>query len=60
LKSVGTSENYQNQNLKQLIVYARYFGAGTLYDIKKKEEVLSFLDTRTKSIEIDGNKKGNK
>ena len=27
LKQLGTSENYQNQNLKQLINFAQYLGA---------------------------------
>ncbi|HYX55060.1 MAG TPA: hypothetical protein VE818_02770 [Nitrososphaeraceae archaeon] len=26
MKSIGTSENYQNQNLKTIIVYAKFLG----------------------------------
>ena len=26
MKSIGTSENYQNQNLKAIIVYAKFLG----------------------------------
>jgi hypothetical protein len=26
MKSIGTSENYQNQNLKAIIVYANFLG----------------------------------
>lgn len=35
LKQLGTSENYQNQNLKQIINFAQYLGAEkTLYSVK--------------------------
>ncbi|MFZ0367128.1 MAG: hypothetical protein WAL21_05530, partial [Nitrososphaeraceae archaeon] len=45
LKEIGTSENYQNQNLKQIINFARYLGVEkTLYDVKTKEEIVSFLN----------------
>jgi hypothetical protein len=36
LKDIGTSENYQNQNLKQIIGFGKYLGTEkTFYDIKK-------------------------
>lgn len=58
LKSIGTSENYQNQNLKQLIGYARSLGKDTtFYEIKKKDQIVSFLDTKIKNIDIDPDKK---
>jgi hypothetical protein len=36
LKGVDTSENYQNQRLKQLIGYAQFLGNLTFYEIAKK------------------------
>jgi len=32
LKEIGTSENYQNQNLKQIIEYAKWLGAEKTLD----------------------------
>ena len=37
LKEIGTSENYQNQNLKQIIGFARFLGdEKSFYDIKMR------------------------
>lgn len=37
LREIGTSENYQNQNLKQIIGYAKWLEIErSFYDIKKK------------------------
>lgn len=58
LKSIETSENYQNQNLKQIIVFARHLGKETtFYNIEKKEQILEFLDTKIKQSEVDPDKK---
>ena len=39
IKSIGTSENYQNQNLKAIIVYAKFLGIEiTFYDIQKRTD----------------------
>ena len=58
LKEIGTSENYHNQNLKQMIGYAKFLGIEkTFYDIKSKEEILSFLDTKIKDSSLDPDKK---
>ena len=58
LKEIGTSENYQNQNLKQIINFARYLGVEkTLYDVKTKEEIVSFLNTKIKESNLDPDKK---
>ena len=43
LKEIGTSENYQNQNLKQLIGFARYLGdQKTFHDIKSRRKLFHF------------------
>ena len=47
MKDVGTSENYQNQNLKAMIVYAKFLGSEiTFNDIQKREQIVTFLDTK--------------
>ena len=49
LIEIGTSENYQNQNLKQIIGFAKSLGTEkTFYDIKWTDEIISFLDTKIK------------
>jgi integrase/recombinase XerD len=58
MKSIGTSESYQNQNLKAIIVYAKFLGPDvTFYDIQKREQIIAFLDTKIKSNDIDPDKK---
>ena len=54
LRSVNTSESYQNQNLKALINMAKFFGKNLDFiQISKREEILSFLDTKIKNKEED-------
>jgi integrase/recombinase XerD len=54
MKVNGTSENYQNQKLKAMIVFANFLGSNTnFFDIKTKQKVLAFLDTRIRKSEID-------
>jgi hypothetical protein len=58
MKSIGTSENYQNQNLKAIIVYAKFLGPDiTFYDIQKREQIVTFLDTKIKNNDIDPDRK---
>lgn len=58
LKEIGTSENYQNQNLKQIINFAEYLGIKkTFYEIRTRDEIVSFLNTKIKDINIDPDKK---
>jgi len=57
LREVDTSENYQNQMLKELVSYAEFLGDMTFYDINRKEQIAAFLDTKAKSIELDPDKK---
>ena len=58
MKSIGTSENYQNGNLKIIIYFAKFLGPTTdFYSIQKKEQILAFLDTRIKDTEIDPDKR---
>jgi integrase/recombinase XerD len=49
MKTNGTSESYQNGNLKILIYFDRFLGPQIrFYDINKKEQILAFLNTRIK------------
>jgi integrase/recombinase XerD len=58
MKANGTSENYQNQNLKAMIVFANFLGRHTnFFDIKSKEEIIAFLDTRIRTSDIDPDKR---
>ena len=58
LIELGTSGNYQNQNLKQIINFARYLGTEkTFYDVRSKDEIISFLNTKIKNSNDDPDKK---
>jgi integrase/recombinase XerD len=58
MKSIGISESYQNGNLKITIYFARFLGSSTDFlSVKKKEQILSFLNTRIKDTEIDPEKR---
>ncbi|MGB6534045.1 MAG: hypothetical protein WBF33_38695 [Candidatus Nitrosopolaris sp.] len=58
MKSIGTSDSYQNGNLKILIYFAKWLGLDiNLYDIRKKDQILAFLDTRIKDTENDPDKR---
>src|SRR5919199_6481248 len=58
MKTNGTSESYQNGNLKVLIYFARFLGAKIeFYDINKKEQILAFLNTRIKDSVVDPDKR---
>ncbi|MDP9290676.1 MAG: hypothetical protein M3P08_21110 [Thermoproteota archaeon] len=54
----GTSEAYQSQTVKALNAYAKYLGAETAFsEISKKEQIVSFLDTKLKTSDADPDKK---
>ena len=58
MKSNGTSESYQKNNLKTIISFGKWLGNNvTLYEITKKEQIISFLDTKIKSSDIDLDKR---
>ena len=58
MNSIGISDSYQNGNLKIIIYFARFLGSATDFlSVIKKEQILSFLDTRIKNIEIDPEKR---
>lgn len=58
MKSNGSSERHQNNNLKAIIAYANYLGSDvTLTSISTSQELLSFLDTKIKTKEEDPDQK---
>lgn len=59
MRKNGSSEHHQNNNLKVVIAFANFLDKdSTFYDIKRKEQVFAFLDTKIKSSEEDPDKKG--
>ena len=58
MKNNGSSERHQNNNLTVMIEFSNYLSSNTIfYDIKKKEQILSFLDTKIKDLAIDPEKR---
>jgi integrase/recombinase XerD len=58
MKFNGCSEHHQNNNLKVVIAFAKFLGPdSSFYNIKKKEQIIAFLDTKIKSTEQDPDKK---
>jgi hypothetical protein len=47
MKTNGASKRHQNNSLKMVISYANYLGKDVkFYDIKTKEQVITFLNTK--------------
>ena len=58
MKSNGSSEHHQNNNLKVAIAFAKFLGTDiTFYDVNKKEQIITFLDTKIKSSDQDPDKR---
>ena len=58
MKDNDSSERHQNNALKVVIAYAKFLGSDTtFYDVKQREHITSFLDTKIKSVEQDPDKK---
>lgn len=54
MKRNGTSERYQNNNLKAIIGNSKFLGSSILLDqVKSKSQVISLLDTKIKPTELD-------
>jgi hypothetical protein len=50
MKSNDASESHQNNNSKALIYFAHFLGPNfSFYDIKQKDMITSFLDTKITS-----------
>lgn len=58
MKKNGTSERYQNNNLKTILAYSEFLGASTpLSQVNNKEQIIAFLDTKVKATELDPDKR---
>ena len=58
MKRIGTSERYQNNNLKAIITYSKFLGPSiSLNQVKNKVQITSFLDSKIKGIEEDPDKR---
>ena len=58
MKNNGSSERHQNNTLIVMIKFSKYFDSNTaFYDINKKEQILSFLDTKIKDSSNDPEKR---
>jgi integrase len=58
MKGSDISENHQNNCLKVVIALANFLGTDiTFHDIKNKEQITTFLDTKIKNREEDPDKK---
>jgi integrase/recombinase XerD len=58
MKGNDISENHQNNCLKVVIAFANFLGTDiTFYDMKNREQIITFLDTKVKSREQVPDKK---
>ena len=58
MKRNGTSERYQNNNLKAIVAYCKFIGSEISLDkIENKNQITSFLDTKVKSNDEDPDKR---
>ncbi|MGI0019273.1 MAG: hypothetical protein ACREAY_02250, partial [Nitrososphaera sp.] len=58
MRQNGSSERHQNNQLKTAVVFAVYLGPDkTFLEIRKKDEIITFLDTKIKSEAEDPEKK---
>ena|SRR5215212_1886084 len=57
LRDVRTSERYQSDILKVLVKFSEFIN-DNLINVKKKERVIAFLNTKMKNMEEDLRKNG--
>jgi hypothetical protein len=58
MRSNGSSEHHQNNNLKVVIAFSNFLGKdNSLYDTNKKDQILEFLTTKVKSYDEDPDKR---
>lgn len=54
MKNNGSSESHMNNTLKTNSLFARFLGPEvSFYDVNRKNQITSFLDTKVKSAEDD-------
>lgn len=57
LISRDTSINYQKDNIKLLLLFVKFLEIKTFHEVKERETIVSFLDTRRKNKEEDPEQK---
>jgi integrase/recombinase XerD len=58
MKYNNSSENHQINNLKSIIIFAKYIDIDIrFYDITDKDQIISFLNTKRKLLTEDPDKK---
>lgn len=53
----GSSENHIINNLKVVFDYVKFLYNTSLYDVKRKDQVILFLNTKIKDVKLDPDKK---
>ncbi|HEY7227638.1 MAG TPA: hypothetical protein VH481_05890 [Nitrososphaeraceae archaeon] len=57
MKNTGLSESHINNTLKTNMLFSKFLGALSFYDIKKKEQIINFLNSKIKNLDVDPEKK---
>ncbi|HKG42336.1 MAG TPA: hypothetical protein VKA98_09380 [Nitrososphaeraceae archaeon] len=57
MKANGASERHQNNNLKAIIALAKFIGPDIRFYHLKREDIITFLNTKMKNQEQDPDKK---
>jgi hypothetical protein len=58
MKKNSLSDSHINNTLKTNMLFSEFLGAGvSFYDVKKKEQIINFLDSKMKNPEVDPDKK---
>ena len=57
MRENGPSERHQNNNLKIILLFAKLINSKSLTDIDKKDDILTFLQSKIKDKEFDPDQK---
>lgn len=58
MRSSGTSDKYQNNNLKTIIAFGKSLDPSeSFYSISKRDQIIAFLDTKIKNLQTDPDKR---
>jgi integrase/recombinase XerD len=58
MKKNGLSESHTNNTLKTNMLFSEFLGPDvSFYDVKSKEQIINFLDSKMKNPEVDPDKK---
>ena len=58
MQSSGTSDKYQNNNLKTIIAFGKFLeDSFSFKSITKRDRIINYLDTKIKNSQVDPDKK---